>query len=88
MSKIFNLFEADFKDHQDEPPWRSYDLETEGDTLEELLDNAVYWQTDQDGGSLGEVPADDDEAQEYIIKWFHEKVMSMLEIQHNKSSGT
>lgn len=56
----------DFKDHEDGGCWRSYDLETFGHTLEELLENAVYWQTDQDGGSIGEVPADDAKAQEYI----------------------
>lgn len=56
----------DFKDHDEGGRWRSYDLETYGHTLEELLSNAVYWQTDQDGGSIGDVPADDPAAQEYI----------------------
>lgn len=64
---------ADFKDHDDSGRWRSYDLETFGDTLDELLDNAIYWQTDQDGGSLGECAADDDAAVEYITKEFHKR---------------
>ena len=59
-----------FKDHEDEGQWRSYDLETEGATLEECLENAVYWQTDQDGGSLGDIPADDDRAVAAIEKWW------------------
>lgn len=66
----FTLRVPDFKDHADEGRWRSYDLETEGDTLEELLDNAIYWQTDQDGGEMGDVPADDTSAQKHIAKWY------------------
>jgi hypothetical protein len=70
----YSIEAPDFMDHQDEGPWRSYDLQSEGDTLEELLTNAVYWQTDQDGGSLGEVEADDDAAQAYITNWYNERV--------------
>jgi hypothetical protein len=66
-----NISCENFKDHEDEGRWRSYDLETEGETLEELLANAVYWQIDQDGGSLGEVEADDDHAVDYITKEFN-----------------
>ncbi len=66
---------ADFKDHEDEGRWRSYDLEAEGDTLEQLLAGAIYWQTDQDGGSLGEVEADDDKAVEYITAEFEARTV-------------
>jgi hypothetical protein len=61
----------DFKDHADEGRWRSYHLFAEGDTLEQLLDSAVYFMTDQDGGEMGEVPADDAKAQAYITKYFY-----------------
>jgi hypothetical protein len=45
-----------------------YDLETEGHTLFELLQNAVYWQVDQDGQNLGDIPADDAFAESLIAK--------------------
>jgi hypothetical protein len=76
--KLYTLSVPDFMDHADAGPWRSYDLQAEGDTLEELLDSAVYWQTDQDGGSLGDRPADDSHAQVYIEKWFREKTKGRL----------
>lgn len=63
---MFTIECNDFKEHRDAGPWRSYDLHTEGSTLEELLNNAVYWQIDQDGGCLGYVSADDSIAVEYI----------------------
>lgn len=31
--------------------FRSYELSTEGSSREELIDNAVIWEIDQDGGS-------------------------------------
>lgn len=44
-----------------EPLWRSYELNTQGETLEELIDNARIVEIDQDGGDhgcfdLGEYP--------------------------------
>jgi hypothetical protein len=56
-------------DYQDEPPWRAFELFSEGRSVEELIESAVYWQIDQDGGSLGSIPADDPKAVEYIIEW-------------------
>lgn len=38
--------------YQDEPPWRSYYLETSGDTLIELIDNAQISEIDQDGDEI------------------------------------
>lgn len=69
----YYVFCSDFKEHQDAGPWRSYDLESEGNSLDELLENAVYWQVDQDGGSLGDTPADDADAVSYIETWFAEQ---------------
>ncbi len=36
----------------DEGPWRSYNLESYGDSLKELWDNATVSEVDQDGGEL------------------------------------
>lgn len=69
MSKL-HVFETDVKDHEDCGRWRSYDLEAEGATLDELLESAVYWQTDQDGGSMGSIGADDDLAVQIITDKF------------------
>lgn len=64
----FEISFTDFKDQDD--AGRSYDLYTEGETLEECLERACYFMIDQDGGCLGDCPADDDAAVEYIIeKW-------------------
>ena len=70
--RYYAFEQLDFKDHQDAGPWRSYDLCAEGSTIDEMLDSAVYRQTDQDGGSLGEVLADDPEAQKFILSWCKE----------------
>lgn len=72
MSK-YEISAPDFREYEDEGPWRSLDLYTEGDTLEELLDSACYFMTDQDGGSLGEREADDDKAQAYIADEFNKQ---------------
>ena len=39
-------------EYADSGPWRSYSLETSGDTLKDLFLNAQIAETDQDGGSL------------------------------------
>jgi hypothetical protein len=39
-------------DYCDEGPWRSYQLETYGNSLDECLKNAGIEEVDQDGGSL------------------------------------
>lgn len=39
-------------DYRDIGPWRSYQLQTQGDTLQELIENAVISEVDQDGGDL------------------------------------
>lgn len=59
--------------YQDCGVWRSYQLETYGDTMEELWDNAVIAEIDQDGGELdcygmGEAPSDVYEAADKLIK--------------------
>lgn len=38
--------------YQDIPPWRSYEVSAEGNTLEELLDECYISEIDQDGGEL------------------------------------
>ena len=39
-------------DFADSGPWRSYALEASGNTLDELMNDAQIFETDQDGGSL------------------------------------
>lgn len=39
-------------DWEDEGPWRSFHLDTEGECLANLLDNASVAAVDQDGGDL------------------------------------
>lgn len=69
-----HLTVADFRDHDGPGRWRSYELYTEGSTLDECLSNAVYWLEDQDGGSMGDRPADDNDAVDYITNWFNKGV--------------
>lgn len=75
----YRIYVSDFKDHEDSGPWRSYDLEATGSTLDELLNSAVYWQTDQDGESMGDIPADDRIAQRYITIWFKQTIRESIE---------
>lgn len=42
--------DADTGLHSDDGPFRSYQLQSEGETLIELLENALIWEIDQDGG--------------------------------------
>lgn len=39
-------------DYQDAGPWRSYSLDTYGETFEEMMYNATISEVDQDGGEL------------------------------------
>lgn len=58
MSKRYS-FETDILDgeeHSDQP-WRCYStVVAEGDTLDELLDDATVGLLDQDGGERGDIP--------------------------------
>lgn len=38
--------------YQDSGQWRSFHLETSGDSLSEMLDNATVSEVDQDGGTI------------------------------------
>ena len=50
---MYNIDESDLGvDYQDAGPWRSYGLESSGETIEELINNATIYETDQDGGEL------------------------------------
>ena len=46
-------------DYRDSGQWRSYEVQSEGDTLEELLDNCHVFEIDQDGGELDDYPLND-----------------------------
>ena len=39
-------------DYRDSGRWRSYELDTCGDTLDELRENATIAEVDQDGGEI------------------------------------
>jgi hypothetical protein len=65
-----NISISNVKDDSDDGRWCSYDLDTEGNTLDELLDNASYYMTDQDGGEIGFTEADDALAYELIVEHY------------------
>ncbi len=53
--RIKNAFEIDQHlevEYQDEGPWRSFDLKAEGNSYEQILDDAAIFEIDQDGGEL------------------------------------
>ena len=39
-------------DYRDSGPWRSYELSTYGNTVQELIDNATISEIDQNGGEI------------------------------------
>lgn len=45
--------------HQDEGPWRSYEVVAEGNTLDELIADAHIFEIDQDGGNLNDYPLEE-----------------------------
>jgi len=46
-------------DYRDVPPWRNYELNAEGDTLDEILGDIEISENDQDGGVLNSYDLDD-----------------------------
>lgn len=64
----------DFKTSE-EGRFYSYDLYSEGNTLEELIENAVYCGIDQDGGDGPVLEADDHEAEIAIADWWLNRVI-------------
>ncbi len=58
----------------DEGRWLGYDLIiTEGNTLQECLENASIGLTDQDGGEVDQRPADEDWMSDIVEKAFMAK---------------
>lgn len=58
--------------YEDRLPWVSYGtIVSEGDTLDELLENASVDLIDQDGGERGQVEADEDWMQLSICEKFY-----------------
>lgn len=56
--------------YSDEGPWRSYHVQTEGETLGELFDAAWVYEVDQDGGDLGYYKLNDCETEEvFVAAW-------------------
>lgn len=70
MKNKFHISISGFSEEDDSPMFISLDLEATGDTLDEMLNNASYWQIDQDGGERGHIEADDVRAQDYITDFF------------------
>lgn len=62
--------------YQDSGRWRSYQLETAGDTLEELVQNATVSEIDQDGGDLNTYSLDEacTEVEQACLKIIHSEV--------------
>lgn len=46
-------------DYRDDGPWRSYELTTHGETVEQASDNASITEVDQDGGEIKTTGLDD-----------------------------
>jgi hypothetical protein len=67
-----------------EPMFTSKQLDTYGDNLGELLDNATYFYIDQDGGEVGQSAADDDAAHDYIKEWYRENQVPEMEFHYDK----
>lgn len=50
---VYNIDITDIGiDWQDAGPWRSYGVESYGDTVADVMANAVIYELDQDGGEL------------------------------------
>lgn len=65
---VFNIDESDIGiEYQDAGPWRSYGLESSGETIEELFENATIYETDQDGGEIDSYSIDDAEVEVYRV---------------------
>lgn len=57
---MFNIDESDLGiDYQDSGQWRSYGIESSGETIEELFENATIYEIDQDGGEIDCYSMDD-----------------------------
>lgn len=64
---MFNISESDIGvEYRNIGPWRCYGLESHGETIEELFDNAVISEIDQDG----------EEVQSYSIEFADNDVYS------------
>lgn len=67
-------------DYQDEGPWRSYMLESYGDTIDEVFDNAQIAEIDQDGGELYDYSIEDapmnvyNQAKLLLLAYLHQNV--------------
>lgn len=69
--ELYNVKDGEYGDYY---RWCSFDLITEGNTLEELLDNAIYFLIAQDGEDVGERVADDKLAYDLITKEYERLV--------------
>lgn len=79
MSKPLYTLEIDCKGrvvegYEDVLPWCAYGtIETQGNTLDELMDSATVNLVDQDGGDLRVAPADESWMQDLIADAFEQK---------------
>jgi len=85
MSKIYTLNNYIEVEYQGEGPWRSYHVESEGDNLEELLDNAIVYEIDQEGDVITEYKAKgsdiEEEAEDALTEEFMTTTQIMLTTQ-------
>jgi len=56
---MINIYEPTGVAHRDSGPYRDYQLDTFGMTLQELIDNANIEEVDQDGGTLAYRPLEE-----------------------------
>jgi len=70
MSPLYEIDRLDLGSSDRYECWSSVELSSYGDSLADLLDNAEYSFTDQDGGELGNEPANDRRAIQAIKAWY------------------
>lgn len=72
MRNIYEIGPIDFGASDRYEYFTNLELQSYGDTLDELIDNATYSYIDQDGGDVATDIADDNQAIDYITDWYHQ----------------
>lgn len=78
MKQVKFSIDADTRvEYCDEGQFRNFQLITEGDNVDQLLDNAQISEVDQDGGELDTYPLDD--ARSDVIRAANKIIMRVVE---------
>lgn len=74
VSKKYSCEISDYKEFADSGAFRSFDLQAEGDTLDELLDDCHVFEKNQDGGDIRDYKECGTHEEKAIVKWFSEEL--------------